>query len=319
MKAPAAAEKRRNSPREVGWWLHAAKGQLSYRRCRRFLLNMFGLNLRLASVDGGDVLESKIPTTSPLCRLVSRHPILAAQCVRARKLLAERVATALHTQCCRCPAGLTEIGVPIMVGGQHVATLFAVRVRGHGWTGRDFCRLERLLARDVTGRVIERIRKACAFTRRVDSGRICFGKDVLELVAEHLAGLMVSSPVPLGNQDRLLIGRMRRIIASDLADLSHVGDVAKRMGCSADHLERVFKAQTGETLSQHLRLARVEAAKALLLNRASTMAAVAFEVGFGSISQFNRTFKRVAGCAPKSWRSAARPLFASAGDTATDH
>jgi AraC-like DNA-binding protein len=48
---------------------------------------------------------------------------------------------------------------------------------------------------------------------------------------------------------------------------------------------------------------RVEKAKNMLHNPHLRVSEVAFETGFDSISQFNRSFKRITGLAPTQFRS----------------
>ncbi len=51
---------------------------------------------------------------------------------------------------------------------------------------------------------------------------------------------------------------------------------------------------------------RVEKAKNLLQHPNQRVSAIALEVGFQSVSQFNRTFKKVTGRSPKQLRSRQR-------------
>jgi AraC family transcriptional regulator len=49
---------------------------------------------------------------------------------------------------------------------------------------------------------------------------------------------------------------------------------------------------------------RVEAAKTLLLTSPNSTAAVAEAVGYGDVSQLNRTFRQLTGASPAAWRRA---------------
>jgi len=51
----------------------------------------------------------------------------------------------------------------------------------------------------------------------------------------------------------------------------------------------------------------VEKAKLLLLNHNYRISEVGFEVGFQSLTHFNRKFKKIAGCSPKEYRRHLRP------------
>jgi AraC-like DNA-binding protein len=91
------------------------------------------------------------------------------------------------------------------------------------------------------------------------------------------------------------------------ADLS-VAVVAARNGVSPRYVQRLFEAE-GVTFTEYVLEARLARAYRLLSNprRVShKICAVAFDVGFGDLSYFNRTFRRRFGTAPSEVRAAAR-------------
>ena len=51
------------------------------------------------------------------------------------------------------------------------------------------------------------------------------------------------------------------------------------------------------------------AAQTLLLSTRKDLAAIAFETGFGSVSQFHRSFRRYFSCTPASFRRHMRPAL----------
>ncbi len=64
----------------------------------------------------------------------------------------------------------------------------------------------------------------------------------------------------------------------------------------------MFKKATGLTFTEYLSRIRVEKAKSYLLNPHIRISEVAFEVGFQSLSQFNRVFKKITGQSPSQFR-----------------
>ena len=69
------------------------------------------------------------------------------------------------------------------------------------------------------------------------------------------------------------------------------------------HFHRVFAAWMGETLGDHLRRRRLDAAALQLAGgRAVSVLEVALSVGFGSGEAFARAFKQRFGCTPTAWR-----------------
>ena len=78
--------------------------------------------------------------------------------------------------------------------------------------------------------------------------------------------------------------------------------LARAMHVSPGHLSRVFKASVGVATSQYISYQRYSYAKKLLSNPSMRVSDVAFEVGFQSLSQFNRTFRQIGGMSPSEYR-----------------
>jgi AraC-like DNA-binding protein len=70
---------------------------------------------------------------------------------------------------------------------------------------------------------------------------------------------------------------------------------------------KTFKKSTGLRFTQYVSRFRVEAAKKLLLNRHYRASEVADEVGFPTVTQFNRVFRRIAGESPTDYRQHLAP------------
>jgi AraC-like DNA-binding protein len=81
---------------------------------------------------------------------------------------------------------------------------------------------------------------------------------------------------------------------------------AREAGVSPFHFLRLFGAVLGVTPHQYLIRSRLRRAASLLADDARSVTDVAFEVGFGDLSGFVRTFRRAAGVSPRGFRRAAR-------------
>ncbi|UWQ17229.1 helix-turn-helix domain-containing protein [Jannaschia sp. M317] len=64
----------------------------------------------------------------------------------------------------------------------------------------------------------------------------------------------------------------------------------------------VFKKSTGVSLNQYVQLLRLSYAQSLLLKDGSNVLDVAMESGFGSLSQFNKVFRKHAGINPSEFK-----------------
>jgi AraC family transcriptional regulator len=82
--------------------------------------------------------------------------------------------------------------------------------------------------------------------------------------------------------------------------------VARVSGVSAFHFLRLFARVTGVTPHQYLLRTRLRRAARLLAADERPIAAIAYDVGFGDLSNFVRTFRRAAGASPRQFRRASR-------------
>jgi len=83
-------------------------------------------------------------------------------------------------------------------------------------------------------------------------------------------------------------------------------DAAREVGLSPFHFLRLFSAALGVTPHQYLVRARLRRAARLLADDERPITDVAYDVGFGDLSNFVRTFHRAAGVSPRRFRRAAR-------------
>src|SRR5438067_2073568 len=83
-------------------------------------------------------------------------------------------------------------------------------------------------------------------------------------------------------------------------------DAAAAAGLSAFHFLRLFTAVVGATPHQYLLRARLRRAARLLAAGERSITDVAYDVGFGDLSNFVRTFRRAAGVSPRRFRRAVR-------------
>lgn len=79
-------------------------------------------------------------------------------------------------------------------------------------------------------------------------------------------------------------------------------DLAELVYLNVDYMSRVFKKDTGVSISTYLIRARVEKAKALLTESRMPVNAIAQYVGYSNFSYFTKMFKENTGCSPLEYR-----------------
>ena len=83
-------------------------------------------------------------------------------------------------------------------------------------------------------------------------------------------------------------------------------DAAAQAGISPFHFLRLFSGVLGVTPHQYLVRSRLRHAARLLADDDSPITDIAYDVGFGDLSNFVRTFHRAAGVSPLRFRQASR-------------
>ena len=92
-----------------------------------------------------------------------------------------------------------------------------------------------------------------------------------------------------------------------------LGSLAREAGLSPYHFLRTFERLTGITPHQYVRRARLrEAASRLAVEREKVLD-IAYDCGFGDVSNFNRAFRSEFGVSPKNFRldKSSRPISTS--------
>ena len=106
-----------------------------------------------------------------------------------------------------------------------------------------------------------------------------------------------------------------RLIQTEVLDRLHdcgltIGSIARSIGLSPKQVQRLFE-RSGMTFTEFVLEQRLLAARRLLSSpngRQGKIGTVAYSVGFGDLSYFNRTFRGRFGVTPSEWRDA-QPAF----------
>ena len=85
-------------------------------------------------------------------------------------------------------------------------------------------------------------------------------------------------------------------------------DAASEAGISPFHFLRLFSGVLGVTPHQYLVRSRLRHAARLLTDDNISVTDIAYDVGFGDLSNFVRTFHRAAGVSPRKFREASRGM-----------
>jgi len=95
-------------------------------------------------------------------------------------------------------------------------------------------------------------------------------------------------------QDKLRTEHCRRLTLDELA---------REAGVHPVHLSRIFRRSVGEGIGDHIHRLRVRTACERLLDPCASLAEISFATGFADQSHFTRSFRRITGMTPGTFRS----------------
>lgn len=121
----------------------------------------------------------------------------------------------------------------------------------------------------------------------------------------ELVPAIESSGEATDQQSSRNVARLCDFIAENFQhDIDSV-DIAAAAGLHPKYAMSIFKKSTGMTLNEYVNLLRLSYAQALLMRDDANVLTVAMESGFGSLSAFNKSFRKIAGMSPSDFRRGA--------------
>ena len=98
------------------------------------------------------------------------------------------------------------------------------------------------------------------------------------------------------------ISLCKEYIYSHIKERITIEDLADELGVSASYLSRLFKKETGDSVSIYIRRQKMEIAKNLLQYSEYSMIDIANRLSFSSQSHFTQQFREFVGMTPKKYR-----------------
>jgi len=124
-------------------------------------------------------------------------------------------------------------------------------------------------------------------------------------IVSNLFAALSQSKVSLDRFDAgfILAQETRRLIRKNLPKTCNVKFLAGQLNVSREHLSRVFKEQTAQTLRQYLMRHKMLEACRLIKETRLTHKEIAVETGYNIPAHFTRAFKRVMRMTPRRFRA----------------
>ena len=272
-----------------------------YRDYRKAFTKATGLPLDLHAPGEMKVHRPMKAKAAPFCALMAKANASCSACYALQRELEEKAQVEAKT--IKCFAGLCETEVPVRVGENVIAFLHT----GHILVARPdkakFNRVAEELIRWGTHVDLKQAEEAYFATRVIARPHYNSLVKLLAIFAEHLAVSGSQITLQQNQAEPSAVSRARKIIDLQSQDEVSLGQVAKLVNVSANYFSELFHKTTGIRFVDYVARVRVEKAKTMLSDSRARISEVAYDVGFKSLSQFNRAFKKFAGEAPTAYRA----------------
>lgn len=271
-----------------------------YQDYERAFSETTGLPVSLRPVESWQLPQHGKKHENPFCAMMAEKSRSCAACLRLQQELADKAKNEAHTL--TCELGLCDTAVPVRLGDKLIGFLQTGQIFRKKPTSSQYKRTAKLIA-EWGVEVDDAKMRAAFFDTKVVSPRQHEAMvNLLAIFAQHIS--MVSNQLLMKdrNAESPLIARAKRYIEEKQGEDLSLTEVAKAVNTSTFYFCKMFKKATGLHFTEYVSRVRIEKAKNLLLNPNLRVSEVAFEVGFQSLTHFNRVFKKIVNQSPTEYR-----------------
>jgi len=238
---------------------------------------------------------------NPFCAMMAEKSRTCAACLQTQEKLAQ---SAVNVPCTMaCAYGLYETAVPVKLGSETIGFLQTGQVMRQKPTAAGFRRAvdhAEKLGVDMNN---DKARAAYFQTPVMSQKKIDSVSNLLSIFADHLSMKSNQIAVRAANAEPPVITKAKQFIEEHHTEDISLGQVAQAVHASIFYFCKLFRKTVGINFTEYVSRTRIEKAKNLLLNPNLRVSEIAYEVGFQSLTHFNRVFKRVTGESPTEYRS----------------
>jgi AraC-like DNA-binding protein len=233
---------------------------------------------------------------SSFCALMARKSQTCAACLQLQEKLTQDATEQPATR--TCAYGLCETAVPVKLGPQTIGFLQTGQVLRRKPTEASFRRVVVQAAKRGAKINDALTRQAYFQTPVVTAKKLEAVTGLLTTFADHLALKSNQLAVGATKPEPPFVAAARQFIDTHYADILSLDQVSSTVNTSRFYFCKQFRRATGLSFTEFVSRTRIEKAKHLLLNPDLRISEIAFAVGFQSLSNFNRMFKRIVGQTP---------------------
>lgn len=280
--------------------IKALAGSELFRSYERAYSEMTGLPLTLRAVETWQLPFHGKATENAFCAVTAEKSRSCAACLRLQGQLT--LAAMTHPATRTCVYGLCETAVPVKLGLTTIGFLQTGQVLRQKPSAVSFQRAVRQAEKfgvDFDNQLTELayFKIPVLAQRKLNSLA-----DLLVVFAEHLSLKGNQLVVQTANAEPPIIIKAKEFILTHLTETISLRLVASAVNMSSFYFCKQFRKATGLSFTEFVARTRIEKAKLALVNPNLRVSEVAFNVGFQSLTHFNRVFKKIVGQSPSHYR-----------------
>jgi AraC-like DNA-binding protein/ligand-binding sensor protein len=287
-----------------------------FQRYRQAYLKATGLPLQLEfAADPDSQICRSGENENRFCQAINDDHSNCEACIETTEKLRNNLDGEIYNL--QCFAGMQETAVPVRSGETLIAYLKTGEIFVRKPTKRQFKPVaETLETEGYPKEKIDELRAAWLTTPVIDEQRYTAITTMLITFGAQLSRSLDDLILQTEEHDPPAVARAKEFIQKHLQESIPLPLVARHAGLSEHHFSRVFKQVAGIPFTEYVNRARVELAKEMLLRPHARVTEVAYEIGFQSLSQFNRSFARFTGQSPTQFRRDAQENLDSSASSA---
>lgn len=229
---------------------------------------------------------------SPVCMTIKRQPGGLISCYRCRNTVQKAVIKRRRSMAGLCANGVYEYCRPVVYEDRVICVIFIGNI-----LMPDPCQREKLEKR-VGGDLLETMEQFCS---QEDCVKIA---NVLESYIKFLFeryGIENTTFDPL-------IENVKNHIRENLAYGFSMEELSDVFNYTPKYLGYLFKSKTGKTIKEYCNHLKIGQAKSLLTETDMSVETIAVQVGFNSVTYFDRVFYKEVRLSPQAYRSSSRKV-----------
>lgn len=280
--------------------LEALTDSRIYQDYERAFTEATGLPVALRPVESWQLPHHNRRNENRFCALMATKSKACAACLQVQAKLAESAADEPFTM--QCELGMLDTAVPVKLGEKLIGFLQTGQVFQRKPTEAQFDKAAKRVAEWGIQLDREALREAYYSGKVLSARQYESMVKLLAIFAQHVS--MVSNQIAMQheNSEPPVITKAKAFIEQNHSEDLSLGAVAKAVNTSTFYFCKMFKKATGINFTEYVSRVRIEKSKNLLLNPNLRVSEIAYEVGFQSLTHFNRVFKKIVGQSPTEYR-----------------